>query len=38
MLPIDYKNVLNTNKMTDIVNDVFRCTYAIIDVYASIRC
>ena len=32
------KNVHNTNKMTDIVNYVFRCTYATIDVYANTRC
>ena len=29
------KNGLNANKMTDIVNDVFRCTYATIDVYTN---
>ena len=29
------KNVTNANKMTDIVNDVFRCIYATIDVYAK---
>ena len=31
------KNILNTNKMADIVNDVFRCTYVTIDVYTDTR-
>ena len=30
------KNFLNANKMIDIVNDVIRCSYAMIDVYTKL--
>ena len=31
------KDILNANKMTDTVNDMFRCTYMTIDVNANTR-